>query len=73
MPELGGERKMTNCAECRDLEKQLEQVALKHLKMASAHGDENEATRAAKRKADQIQERFNIHKAKHGVTFSAVG
>jgi len=64
---------MTNCADCEELERQLVQVALKHLEMASVYGPENEVTQAVKRKADQVQESFNIHKAKHGVMLSASG
>ena len=62
---------MTKCAECRELERQLEEASVGYLLVASTHGPEDEPTKAAKRKMDQIQERFNDHKASHGVALTA--
>jgi len=62
---------MTNCADCRELERQLEEASVGYLLVASTHGPEDEPTKAAKRKMDQIQERFNDHKASHGVALTA--
>jgi len=62
---------MTNCTDCRELERQLEEVSVGYLLVASTHGPEGEPTKAAKRKMDQIQERFNDHKASHGVAFGS--
>ena len=61
---------MTNCADCRELERQLEEASVGYLLVASTHGPEDEPTKAAKRMA-QIQERFNDHKASHGMTFGS--
>ena len=61
---------MKNCTECRELGRQLEE-AVEYLLVASTHGPEDEPTKAAKRKMDQIQERFNDHKASHGVALTA--
>ncbi|PYT22812.1 MAG: hypothetical protein DMG57_34080 [Acidobacteria bacterium] len=60
---------MKNCTECRELGRQLEE-AVEYLLVASTHGPEDEPTKAAKRMA-QIQERFNDHKASHGMTFGS--
>ena len=62
---------MTNCAECQELGRQLEEASVEYLLVASTHGPEDESTEAAKRKMDQIQERFNDHKASHGVAFGS--
>ena|SRR5437773_1983459 len=56
---------MTNCAECRELERQFEE-AVEYLLVASTHGPQDEPIKAAKRKMAQIQERFNDHKVSHG-------
>ena len=64
---------MRDCAECREVERQLEYAALEHLRVSSTHGPEDERTKAAKRKADQIQERFNNHKASHGIALGSSG
>ena len=58
---------MTDCAECRRLGRRLEYAALEHLRVRSMHGSENEVTKVAKREEDQAQERFNNHKASHGI------
>ena len=64
---------MTDCAECRRLERKLEYAALKRLRLSSTHGPEDERTKAAKRKEDQIQARFNNHKGSHGIALGASG
>jgi len=64
---------MTDCAECRRLEWQLEYAALEHLRVRSTRDPENQITKRAKRKEDLIQERFNNHKASHGIAHGASG
>jgi hypothetical protein len=64
---------MTDCAECRRLERQLEYAAIAHLRVSSTYRPEDERTKAAKRKADRIQERFNNHKASHGIALGSSG
>ena len=64
---------MTDCAECRRLERRLEYAALEHLRVSSTHGQEDDLTKAAKSKMDRIQERFNNHKASHGIAHGASG
>ena len=58
---------MTDCAECRRLERQLKLAALEHLQLNSRYGAENEVIKAAKRNEDLVRERFNKHKASHGI------
>jgi len=62
---------MTNCAECRELERQLEEASMEYLLVSSTHGPEDEPTKTGKRKMAQVQERFNDHKASHGIAFGS--
>jgi len=64
---------MTNCTDCRELERQLEEVALEYFQLNSTQGPEDQATKAAQRKDREVQDRFNAHKATHGLMRGSSG
>ena len=65
--------KMMRCAECWELQKQLQDSEFEYFWVNSAKGPENELTKAAKRSEDELQERFSKHMASHGAALCSFG
>jgi len=56
---------MRECEHCRKLDRELEKAVLDHLKTTFRHQPDDYLTKAAKQKLDDVQQRFNQHKATH--------
>jgi hypothetical protein len=56
---------MSKCVRCEKLEDELERAALEYLETTVDHKPDDDLTKAAKGKMDEVQARFNQHQAKH--------
>jgi len=56
---------MRECAECRELETELEKAALEYLQVTAFTAKDDKRNKAAREKVAEAQKRFNIHKKMH--------
>jgi len=62
---------MSKCAHCQKLEDELERAAIEYLETTVDHKRDDDLTKVAKQKVDEVQARFNQHRAKHEAALSS--